>query len=76
MSITLYTKPNCVQCDATKRALDKTGAVYTIVDLTTDHEAMTLVQRLGYRQAPVVMANGEHWSGFQPDKIKQLAVPR
>jgi glutaredoxin-like protein NrdH len=74
--VTLYTKPNCVQCDATKRALDKTGAAYAIVDLTTDHEAMTLVQRLGYRQAPVVMANGEHWSGFQPDKIKQFAVPR
>lgn len=74
--ITLYTKPDCVQCDATKRALDKAGAAYTIVDLTTDSAAMALVQSLGYRQAPVVMANGEHWSGFQPDKIKRHAVPR
>lgn len=24
--------------------------------------------------APVVVAGGEHWSGFRPDKIKALAV--
>ena len=28
---------------------------------------------LGYLQAPVVVAGGEHWSGFRPDRIKALA---
>lgn len=26
----------------------------------------------GLMQAPVVMANGEVWTGFRPDKIKAL----
>ena len=39
MSIVVYTKPACVQCDSTIRALDAAGIVYTTVDLTTDHDA-------------------------------------
>ena len=31
MSITVYSKPACVQCNATYRALDKVGLDYTIV---------------------------------------------
>ena len=32
------------------------------------------VRVLGYVQAPVVMAGGEHWSGYRPDKIKGLVL--
>ncbi len=71
--ITLYTKPACVQCDATKRALDRAGLTYREVDLAEDADAMAYVQGLGYRQAPVVIASdGQHWSGFQPDRIAGL----
>ena len=72
MSITLYTKPACVQCNATKKALDRAGLEYTSVDVTLDEEARDYVMALGYVQAPVVEANGEHWSGFRPDRIKGL----
>lgn len=74
MSITVYTKPACVQCNATKRALDKAGLSYSMIDLTEDEEALDAVKALGYQQAPVVMADGDHWSGFRPDKIKALAA--
>ncbi|MEC8915996.1 MAG: glutaredoxin domain-containing protein, partial [Pseudomonadota bacterium] len=40
MSITIYSKPACVQCNATYRALDKQGIDYTVVDLTQDADAM------------------------------------
>ncbi len=73
MSITVYSKPACVQCTATTRALDAKGIPYDIVDLTEDDSAMTRVTELGYRQAPVVVAGSEHWSGFRPDMIAQLA---
>lgn len=73
MSIIVYTKPSCVQCNATYRALDKAGLEYTLVDLTQDEEALESVKALGYQQAPVVIADGDHWSGFRPDKIKALA---
>lgn len=74
MSITLYTKPNCVQCNATKRALDKQGLDYETVDLTEDVNALDHIKGLGFQQAPVVFAGDDSWSGFRPDKIKALAA--
>ena len=74
MAITVYSKPNCVQCSATYRALDKAGLVYRTVDIALDVEALEQVRALGYAQAPVVVAGEDHWSGFRPDKIKALAV--
>lgn len=38
-AVTVYTKPNCVQCKATFRALDKAGIDYTAVDITLDTDA-------------------------------------
>ena len=58
MSITVYTKPACVQCNATKKALDRAGLDYNLVDISVDDEARDYVMALGYVQAPVVEANG------------------
>ena len=74
MSITVFSKPACVQCDATYRALNKHGLDYEIVDISLDADALENVKALGYQQAPVVIADGDHWSGFRPDKIKALAA--
>ena len=73
MSITVYSKPACVQCTATTRALDAKGISYDIIDLTLDDMAMSHVTGLGYRQAPVVIAGENHWSGFRPDMIARLS---
>ena len=73
MSITVYSKPMCVQCDATYRALDKQGLDYTKVDLTEDPSALEFIKGLGYQQAPVVIAGEDHWSGYRPDLIKAAA---
>ena len=76
MSITVYSKPACVQSDATYRALDKRGLDYTVVDISQDAEALDLVRSLGYMQAPVVVADDTHWSGFRPDQIAALAAQK
>ena len=77
MSITsaviVYTKPACVQCNATYKALDKQGILYDVVDITEEPDARDYVMALGYLQAPVVVAGQTHWSGFRPDRIKALA---
>ena len=73
MSITVYSKPACVQCTATTRALDARGLSYDVIDLTEDEAAMKRVTALGYRQAPVVIAGDAHWAGFRPDMIGRLA---
>lgn len=73
MTITVYSKPACVQCTATTRALDARGIAYQLVDLTQDAVAMAQVLAMGYRQAPVVVAGEAHWAGFRPDMIGRLA---
>ncbi|NLE81896.1 MAG: glutaredoxin-like protein NrdH [Rhodococcus sp.] len=74
MSITVYTKPACVQCNATYKALDKAGIDYNVVDISEDADARDYVMALGYLQAPVVVAGDDHWSGFRPDRIKSLSA--
>jgi glutaredoxin-like protein NrdH len=74
MTITVYSKPACVQCNATYKALDRAGLPYRTVDVSADREARDYVMALGYLQAPVVVADGEHWSGFRPDRIKALTA--
>lgn len=73
-AITVYTKPTCGPCTATKRAMDKHGIEYEVVDLSTDDAARARVVELGYSSAPVVVAGDEHWSGFRPERIKALAT--
>lgn len=73
MAITVYTKPACVQCNATYRALDKAGIEYDVIDITENAQARDYVMSLGYLQAPVVVAGDVHFSGFRPDEIKKLA---
>lgn len=73
MSVTVYTKPSCVQCNATYRALDAKGIEYEVLDVSQDEVALEQVKALGYMQAPVVITDEDHWSGFRPDKIDELA---
>ncbi|GAB89080.1 glutaredoxin-like protein NrdH [Gordonia rhizosphera] len=75
ITITVYTKPACVQCQTTRAALDKAGLDYTVVDISVDDTARDYVMSLGYLQAPVVVAGDDHWSGFRPDRIKNLGLP-
>ena len=41
--------------------------------LSEDPAALEHVKSLGYLQAPVVVTDEDHWSGFRPDKIDELA---
>ena len=70
--ITLYSKPACVQCTATKNALDKADIDYDTIDISQDDEARDLVLSLGYTSVPVVVSGDQHWSGFRPDLLSQL----
>ena len=47
MTVTVYTKPACVQCNATYRALDKKGITYKSVDISADPAALEHVLSLG-----------------------------
>lgn len=78
-SITVYSKPGCVQCHAVMRALAKAGVTHKIVDVTQDAEGLAAIKAMGYTQAPIILwvdANGfeHHRYGFVPDFIKRAVA--
>jgi len=74
MSVTVYTSPACMQCEATKRRMKKRGIHYRPVDLSQDPEALEHVKSLGFNQVPVIVAGEESWSGYRPDRIDALSA--
>lgn len=78
--IVVIVKPACVQCEATYKQLNKDNREYEIVDIYKDPAASYFVMSLGYLQLPVVIVGrigrpDKHWSGFRPDRIKNISNP-
>lgn len=79
MTVTVYSKPACVQCTSTKIDLKKKGIEFDTKDVSRDPEALDYVMGLGYLAAPVVVVENEdgsveHWSNYREDKIAELAL--
>ncbi|MCU7785274.1 glutaredoxin-like protein NrdH [Lelliottia amnigena] len=72
MSITIYTRNDCVQCHATKRAMESRGVEFEMVNVDLVPEAADALREQGFRQLPVVIAGETSWSGFRPDMINRL----
>jgi glutaredoxin-like protein NrdH len=73
MSITVWSKPNCVQCRAVYRAFDKAGTAYEVKNLPDFPEELEAFKDMGLMGAPVVEAAGfPIFSGFDPDAIKAV----
>ena len=53
MSIIIYTRNNCVQCHATKRAMESRGMVFEMVNIDQQPEAAETLRAQGFRQLPV-----------------------
>lgn len=75
--ITIYIQPripsDAIQGNATIRALEKKHISYKVVDLADNPDAVERLKGLGYNSAPVVITDTDHWSGFRPDKIEEIA---
>jgi glutaredoxin-like protein NrdH len=70
--VTIYTTPNCVQCNMTKREFDKAGINYTVVDLSQNAEKAAEFKEQGFLAAPIVTTDIKIWSGFKLPKIRSL----
>ncbi|GAA2238365.1 glutaredoxin-like protein NrdH [Rarobacter faecitabidus] len=78
--IEYLSKPACAQCDASERGMARRGIrPDKRRDMSQDSAALQLAIDLGHRQAPVTIVREsdgtiiDHWSGFRPDKIMELA---
>ncbi|MGE8205989.1 glutaredoxin domain-containing protein [Heyndrickxia sp. NPDC080065] len=74
--VTVYTKNGCPQCDMTKVVLNGEGIEFETFNVEEDENAFDhVVNTLNLRQMPVVVVEGqEPFTGFQPDKLKAIAV--
>lgn len=72
MEVVVYSKPNCPQCDLTKRDMDILGIEYRVVDISQDSQSLDRLMARGNHAAPVVETPLETWSGYNREKIKSL----
>lgn len=72
MSVTIYSKPDCPQCDLTKRDMDILGIEYKTVDISQQPDELERLMGMGFRSAPVVETKSDIWSGYNQSKIKGL----
>jgi glutaredoxin-like protein NrdH len=73
MEVTVWTNPNCVQCDMTKKTMTKLGIEYKEMSLQEHPLVIDTFKAQGFMSAPIVTTDTKIWSGFRLDKIKSLA---
>ena len=76
MSVVIYTLPSCVQCDTSKRMMQRLGIEYEEIDMSKDEAAVEYVKELGYTAAPIIVNGSTHWSGFRMEMINGLKMPK
>ena len=70
--ITVYSKPNCMACNFSKKYLEDKGVKFEEIDVINDKEALAMLRDKGYAQLPVVDINGEKHTGFRPDVLAKV----
>lgn len=73
MKITVWEKPNCVQCMQTKKEMDKRGIIYETRRLDRSTKAVERFKEMGLMSAPIVETDDRRWSGFRIHAINGLA---
>lgn len=72
---TIFSQPGCVQCTAVKRKLKEKGVEVNEIDVSESQEAFKLLtEDWGYQRVPVVYFKGEHFGGFDPDRLESLVA--
>lgn len=61
---TIYTKPNCTQCDQAKLLLKMRGVDFNTVDVTVDAQAFEFVVSEGFRGMPAIYLDGDKVGGL------------
>ena len=72
MKITVWEKPDCIQCRQTKRELDKRGIIYQVKRLDKSPKAVQRFLEMGMTSAPIVETDDRRWSGFRLNRIQSL----
>jgi glutaredoxin-like protein NrdH len=58
MTIIVYSKPACPQCDTLKKQLDQAFIKYEVIDVSVDTEARHFLLNEGHRSVPQLYQDG------------------
>lgn len=75
MKITVYSKPNCMQCLFTKNWLTNNHIVYEDINVEDSQTYIELLKHYGFHMLPVVAIENDlnnAWYGFNVDKLNEL----
>ena len=70
--ITIYSKPNCMQCEFSKKYLNDKGIEFKEINVFEDAESLGMLRDEGFSQMPVVSIGGEFHTGFQPNILSKV----
>lgn len=70
--IKVFSKPNCMQCEFTKKYLTDKGIEFKEINVFEDDKALAMLRDKGFSQMPVVDVNGEFHTGFQPNVLAKV----
>lgn len=73
--LTVYSKPNCIQCEMTKMWLNQNKIQFESVDVSEHPEKLEEIKLNGFQQLPVVTLDKyfeNAWSGFNVDRLEEL----
>lgn len=73
--LTVYSKPNCIQCEMTKMWLSQNKIQFESVDVSEHPEKLEEIKLNGFQQLPVVTLDKyfeNAWSGFNVDRLEEL----
>ena len=71
--ITIYSNPNCVQCENTKRYLTLKEIPFESKMIQDSPEIFSLIEEKGYKAAPIVVTETDSWSGYRLEKLSALS---
>ena len=73
--LTVYSKPNCIQCEMTKMWLTQNKIQFESVDVSEHPEKLEEIKLNGFQQLPTVTLDEyfyNAWSGFNVDRLEEL----
>ena len=73
--LTVYSKPNCIQCEMTKIWLNQNKIQYDTVDVIEHPEALEEIRLLGFKSMPVVTLDKNFDNalvGYNLDRLLEL----
>ncbi|BCA86374.1 hypothetical protein EsVE80_18970 [Enterococcus saigonensis] len=73
MTITLFSKNNCMQCKMTKRFLTENHVSFNEINIDEEPNALNFLKEQGFKSVPVTTAGETTIIGFRPDQLRSLA---